>query len=139
MFLQLPAASCCVSRHPPAHWKAYGSDSTPAPMAELQRVKTDDTEEAPSVPNMMRTLDLHGMHNNTRVVPQATNCMCCVPVTDLLPPTWCCLSGPACVAPPPAGRGRARTACSRECGGRTGELLQQLEVLQQQQRAPQRT
>lgn len=76
MLLQLPAASCCLCRHPPAHWKAYGSDSTPAPMAELQRVKTDDTEEAPSVPNTMRTLDLHGMQHTCCTTGQQLHVLC---------------------------------------------------------------
>ena len=32
----------------PAHLKAYGSDNTPAPMAELHRVKTLPSDDAPS-------------------------------------------------------------------------------------------
>ena len=32
----------------PAHLKAYGSDSTPAPMAELHRVNTLPSDDAPS-------------------------------------------------------------------------------------------
>jgi hypothetical protein len=47
----------------PAHWKAYGSDSTPAPMAELHNVNTDETDEAPSVPNTTRTCDLQTQDN----------------------------------------------------------------------------
>jgi len=56
-------------QHSPAHWNAYGSDSTPAPIAELHNVKTDDTEEAPSVPNTTRTWDLQWQNKQQLVWP----------------------------------------------------------------------
>ena len=80
---QHTAGSCSAL---PARLKAYGSERTPAPIQELQRVKTEESEDAPFVDP--RTIRVLGTPSTSSMMTLATGpssvkdsvlCLCWLP------------------------------------------------------------